>query len=70
VSGTSGAGKAPKPQKLVADATATGADAVDPDALANQVQLYRSAAQIVLTQTSATPEVDGTEPVTHRVAQS
>src|SRR4051794_40937195 len=39
--------------KLVADATAAGADAVDPDALANQVQLYRSAAQIGLTQTAA-----------------
>ena len=40
-------------QRLVADATAAGADALDPDALANQVQLYRSAAQIGRTQTSA-----------------
>ena len=40
-------------QKLVAEATAAGADAVDPDALAEQVRLYRSAAQIGLTQTSA-----------------
>jgi transposase len=44
-------------QKLVAEAIAAGADAspmpVDPDALANQVQLYRSAAQIGLTQTAA-----------------
>jgi hypothetical protein len=35
--------------------TAAGADAVDPDALANPVQLYRSAAQIGLTQASAAP---------------
>ena len=39
-------------QKLVADAAA-GADAIDPDALDKQIQLYRSAAQIGLTQTSA-----------------
>jgi len=70
VSGTSGAGKAPEPQKLVADATAAGADATDPDALAKPVQLYRSPTQIGLTQTSAAPEGDGTEPVPHRVAQS
>jgi transposase len=37
---------------LVAEAVAASADAVDPAALANQVQLYRSAAQIGLTQTS------------------
>jgi len=40
-------------QKLVAEAIAVGADAVAPAALANQVQLYRSAAQIGLTQTAA-----------------
>jgi transposase len=44
-------------QKLVADATAAGADAgadaVDPYALDKQVQLYRSAAQIGLTATAA-----------------
>ena len=39
-------------QKLVAEAIAAGADAVDPDALDKQVQLYRSAAQIGLTQTA------------------
>ena len=39
-------------QKLVAEAIAAGA-AVDPDALDKQVQLYRSAAQIGLTQTAA-----------------
>jgi transposase len=39
-------------QNLVAEAVAASADAVDPAALANQVQLYRSAAQIGLTQTS------------------
>ena len=39
-------------QNLVAEAVAASADAVDPVALANQVQLYRSAAQIGLTQTS------------------
>src|SRR4051794_32499535 len=37
-------------QKLAADATAAGT-AVDPDALAKQIQLYRSAAQIGVTQT-------------------
>jgi hypothetical protein len=41
-------------QKLVAQAIAAGTDAaVDPDALPGQVQLYRSAAQIGLTQTAA-----------------
>jgi transposase len=40
-------------QKLVAEAVAAGADALDPDALADQVQLYRSAAQLGLTQTAA-----------------
>jgi transposase len=39
-------------QNLVAEAMAASADAVDPAALANQVQLYRSAAQIGLSQTS------------------
>jgi transposase len=39
-------------QKLVAEVITARADAVDPDALANQVQLYRSAVQIGLTQTS------------------
>ena len=39
--------------KLVAEAIVTGADTVDPDALDKQVQLYRSAAQIGLTHTSA-----------------
>jgi transposase len=40
-------------QKLVAEAIAASADAVDPDALDRQIQLYRSAAQIGLTQTAA-----------------
>ena len=41
-------------QKLVADATAAdAADAIDSYALAKQIQLYRSAAQIGRTQTSA-----------------
>ncbi len=40
-------------QKLVAEATAADADAIDPDALASQVQLYRSAAQIGLSATAA-----------------
>ncbi len=40
-------------QKLVAEAIAAGADAIDPDALDKQVQLYRSAAQIGATQTAA-----------------
>lgn len=40
-------------QHLVTDAIAAGTDALDPDALGNQIQLYRSAAQIGLTQTAA-----------------
>jgi transposase len=40
-------------QQLVAEAIATGADAIDPDALATQVHLYRSAAQLGITQTAA-----------------
>ena len=40
-------------QKLVAEAITAGADAVDPAALDKQIQLYRSAAQIGLTQTAA-----------------
>ena len=40
-------------QKLVADAHAAGQDTVDPEALATQVQLYRCAAQIGVTQTAA-----------------
>jgi transposase len=40
-------------QKLVSDAIATGADAIDPDTLDEQVRLYRSAAQIGLTSTAA-----------------
>ena len=40
-------------QKLAADAIAAGADTIDPDALDQQVQLYRSAAQIGLTSTAA-----------------
>jgi transposase len=40
-------------QKLAADAIAAGADTIDPDALDQQVQLYRSAAQIGLTSTVA-----------------
>ena len=40
-------------QKLVAEAIAAGTNTVNRDALANQVQLYRSAAQIGLTQTAA-----------------
>jgi transposase len=40
-------------QKLVADAIATGAGTVDADVLDKQVQLYRSAAQIGITQTAA-----------------
>ena len=39
-------------QKLVAEAITAGADTIDPDALANQVQLYRSAAQIGLAETA------------------
>jgi transposase len=40
-------------QKLVAEAITASADAVDHDALVKQIQLYRSAAQIGLTQTAA-----------------
>jgi transposase len=40
-------------QKLVAEAITAGADTLDPDALATQTQLYRSAVQIGLTQTAA-----------------
>lgn len=40
-------------QKLVSQAIATGADALDPDALAEQVGLFRSAVQIGINQTSA-----------------
>ncbi|MGH3797649.1 MAG: IS66 family transposase [Pseudonocardiaceae bacterium] len=40
-------------QKLVAEAIAAGADTVDADALDKQVALYRSAAQIGITQTAA-----------------
>ena len=39
-------------QHLAADAIATGADRIDPDALAEQVRRYRSAAQIDLTETA------------------
>jgi transposase len=39
-------------QKLMSEAIATGANTVDPDALADQVQLYRSAVQIGITQTA------------------
>jgi transposase len=40
-------------QKLVTDAIAVGADAVDPDALDKQVRLYRCAVQIGITATAA-----------------
>jgi transposase-like protein len=40
-------------QTLVAEAIAAGANALDPDALDEQVRLYRSAAQIAITQTAA-----------------
>jgi hypothetical protein len=40
-------------QKLVAEAITTGADSVDAQVLNKQVQLYRSAAQIGITQTAA-----------------
>jgi transposase len=40
-------------QKLVVNAIARGADAVDPDALDKQVQLYRCAVQIGITSTTA-----------------
>jgi hypothetical protein len=40
-------------QQLVADAVADNADTIDEDALATQVQLYRCAAQIGISQTAA-----------------
>ena len=40
-------------QRLVGEAIAAGADTVDPDALSKQIQLYRWAAQIGLSQTAA-----------------
>ena len=40
-------------QKLVADAVAAGENTVDPEALATQLQLYRCAAQIGVTETAA-----------------
>ncbi|MCA1702695.1 MAG: IS66 family transposase [Actinobacteria bacterium] len=40
-------------QHLVAQASAAGPDTVDPDALDKQIQLYRCAAQIGITQTAA-----------------
>jgi transposase len=40
-------------QKLVAEAITTAADAINPDALTEQLRLYRSAAQIGLTHTAA-----------------
>jgi transposase len=40
-------------QKLVSDAITTAADTINSDALAEQVRLYRSAAQIGLTSTAA-----------------
>ena len=40
-------------QKLVTDAIAAGADAIEADALAKQVGLFRSAVQIGITQTAA-----------------
>jgi transposase len=39
--------------RLVADAIAAGADAVDPDALATQIHRFRSAAQLGISQTAA-----------------
>jgi transposase len=39
-------------QKLVADAVAAGADALEADALNDQVRLYRSAVRIGITQTA------------------
>lgn len=39
-------------QTLVADAIAAGAKALDPDALAAQIQRYRAAAQLGITQTA------------------
>ena len=40
-------------QRLAAEATVTGAASIDPESLAEQVGLYRSAAQIGLTDTAA-----------------
>jgi transposase len=40
-------------QKLVDEAITTGADTIDADTLATQIQLYRSAVQIGITQTAA-----------------
>jgi transposase len=40
-------------QQLVAQAITAGADTVDPDALATQTQLYRSALQVGISQTAA-----------------
>jgi hypothetical protein len=40
-------------QKLVAEAIAAAADAVDTEALAEQIQLYRSAVQIAISSTAA-----------------
>ena len=40
-------------QKLVTEAIATRADTIDADALSRQIQLYRCAAQIGITQTAA-----------------
>jgi hypothetical protein len=42
-------------QRLVADAIAAGADTIDADAPNRQIQLYRSAAQVGITQTDARP---------------
>jgi transposase len=39
-------------QQLVAEAIAAGADTVDPDALVGQIHLYRSAAQLGISQTA------------------
>lgn len=43
----------PPAHSLVSEAIAASADTIDPDALDTQVRLYRSAAQIGMTQTSA-----------------
>jgi transposase len=51
--GTQAADALVEMQKLVAEALAAGADAVDPDALGKQVQLFRSAVQIGITTTAA-----------------
>jgi transposase len=40
-------------QKLVAEAIATEADAIDPDALGTQIHRYRSAAQVGISQTAS-----------------